>query len=64
MQQELDYDLWWHRARLFNPDNVRHVTENIYRTEAGELESSNMLGLPHGPAHHITGLEFIPRKAA
>lgn len=38
----LDYRLWWHLPRLYNPDNFFAVTENIY----GNVASINMICLP------------------
>lgn len=38
----LGYRLWWHTPALFNPNNYRAETENIY----GNVASFNMVGFP------------------
>lgn len=40
--QSLGYKLWWHLPRMFNPDNFRDDSENIF----GNIVSVNMLCLP------------------
>ena len=52
---ELDYRLWWHLPRMFNPGNFRGVAENIF----GPVISINMVGVPRERAvrndmHEIT----------
>ena len=40
--QSLGYRLWWHLPRMYNPDNFRGDTENIF----GNIVSVNMFCLP------------------
>lgn len=40
--QSLNYKLWWHLPRMFNPNNFRGDSENIF----GNIVSVNMLCLP------------------
>jgi FkbM family methyltransferase len=42
MIQSFGYKLWWHLPRMFNPDNFRGDTENLF----GNIVSVNMLCLP------------------
>lgn len=39
---ELDYELWWHTPPLYNPDNFRRVSHDIF----GNIVSVNMIGIP------------------
>lgn len=54
---QIGYDLWWHLAPHYNPDNMRANPENLY----GDAVSVNMLGLPHSEGNMIAGLPPIPR---
>jgi FkbM family methyltransferase len=54
----LNYDLWWHYAPHFNPGNYKQNPEDIYQG----IVSWNMIGLPHGPDHQLSGFEKIERK--
>lgn len=47
------YRLWWHTARLFNPDNYNKVSENIFRG----FRTVNMICLP---MERIDLLPLIP----
>lgn len=58
IQARFAYDLWWHLAPHYNPDNVRANPENIY----GDAVSVNMLGLPHHEGTTISGLPPIARR--
>lgn len=40
--QSMGYKLWWHLPRMFNPNNFRGDSENIF----GQIVSVNMLCLP------------------
>ena len=51
----MDYKLYWHLPKLFNPDNFAGVAENIF----GGIESCNMLCIPIGKGPEINGLEVI-----
>lgn len=53
--QSLDYDLWWHFAPLFSPDNFMKVAENIF----DNVTSVNMLCIPRAEARSITGLQEV-----
>jgi FkbM family methyltransferase len=55
----LDYDIWWHRAPLFNPDNFAGVTTTDDHTL--HVVSHNILCLPREGQHDIQGLDFILR---
>lgn len=57
----LSYDLWWHCAPHFNPQNFRGNQVNIY----DDVVSFNMIGLPSHPGNRETmGCDPIPRIAA
>lgn len=51
----LDYRLYWHLPRLFNPDNFLGLAENVF----GKTISVNMLGLPKESAQTINGFREI-----
>jgi FkbM family methyltransferase len=53
--QSLGYDLWWHFAPLFSPDNFMKISENIF----DRTTSINMLCIAQDEARHITGLRQI-----
>lgn len=57
----LGYDLWWHYAPHYNPDNINGAPphDEIYP----RVVSHNMLGLPSEQTHQIEGLERIPKEA-
>jgi len=40
--QSFGYRLWWHLPRMYNPDNYRGDSENMF----GNIVSVNMLCLP------------------
>jgi FkbM family methyltransferase len=40
--QGVDYKLWWHLPRMFNPDNHAENTDNLF----GSITSNNMLCVP------------------
>jgi len=40
--QSMDYKLWWHLPRMYNPDNFRGDKDNLF----GNIVSVNMLCLP------------------
>ena len=40
---DLSYRLWWHKPRLFCPDNYFGVTENVF---GQPITSKNMIGIP------------------
>ena len=40
--KELDYDMWWHLPLMYNKDNFRGDSENIF----GQISSKNMLCAP------------------
>jgi FkbM family methyltransferase len=50
-----DYRLWWHFPPLFNPANLRGVTENCY----GNIRSWNMLGIHKSLSIPVEGMEEI-----
>lgn len=52
----LDYDLWWHYAPHFNPENYGRMPVDH---EPGVI-SFNMLGLPKGYPKPVRGLTKIP----
>lgn len=54
----LGYDLWWHHAPYYNPENWRAAPCDA---DHQNVVSWNMLGLPHNPANRVNGLEMIPR---
>lgn len=54
----LGYDIWWHRAPLFNPENLNGVDAPDEHTLS--VCSHNILCLPSEGQHDIRGLEFIP----
>lgn len=56
---ELDYRLWWHTPRLFNPLNYFGNTENRY----GRIASFNMLGLHRSVASSVA-LQEVTDAAA
>lgn len=47
-----NYKLWWHRPRLFNPENFAGNSENIY----GHTVSLNMVAIPAELPGNIKGL--------
>ena len=51
----MDYRLWWHIPRLFNPNNYFGVLEN----EFGNAASFNMLCLPREEQTKVVGLTEI-----
>jgi len=55
----LNYRLFWHMPRLFNPGNFYEVPENVY----GPVASLNMLCLPREGKHEIEGLTEITDPA-
>lgn len=50
--KNLDYNLYWHRPPLFNPNNFAGNATNVF----GQIVSHNMLGLPRSAAQHVSGL--------
>lgn len=58
----LGYDLWWHYAPHYNPENVNQAPpedEHILR-----VVSYNMLGIPSEASSDIGGLTKIERRVA
>lgn len=53
----LGYDIWWHRAPLFNPENLNGADAPDEHTLS--VCSHNILCLPSEGEHDIRGLEFI-----
>lgn len=53
--QSLGYDLYWHVAPFFNPDNFKRQSVNIF----GAMASVNMLGLPRERGYTGEGLEVV-----
>jgi FkbM family methyltransferase len=53
--ESMGYDLWWHLARLFNPDNHNGIAENIF----GNVTSINMLCVPKEDTGSITGFRKV-----
>jgi len=51
----MGYDLFWHRAPLFNPSNFFGNSNNVF----GDEVSENMLCLPHNTHQAIEGLERV-----
>ncbi len=51
---EMGYRLWWHRPPLFNPDNFKANSENVFPN----IGSMNMLGI-HRDQKPVTGLRPI-----
>jgi FkbM family methyltransferase len=47
----MNYELWWHRAGLYRPDNFRGNAENIY----GKAVSLNMLAAPKEMRLNVDG---------
>jgi FkbM family methyltransferase len=56
--QGLGYDVWWHRAPHFNPNNVNGAKAEGDHEMA--VASFNILCLPSSPDNQIEGLEFVP----
>jgi FkbM family methyltransferase len=48
---ELGYDLFWHHAPLFNPDNFAGNPDNVF----GNVVSFNMICCPRGGAFRVSG---------
>jgi FkbM family methyltransferase len=55
--QSLNYELYWHRPALFNPNNFLNNPDNIF----GTIVSLNMLCVPRSANPHIEGLEPVQR---
>jgi len=53
--RSLDYDLYWHRPPLFNPDNFTGNPENIFEG----IVSINMLCFPRSLKAAVNGLEKV-----
>ena len=45
----LDYELFWHLPKLFNPENFSEDSENVY----GNIVSANMLCIPKTMKHNL-----------
>jgi len=56
----LDYRLYWHRPRLFNPDNFFEETENLFRG----IVSVNILGVSRSMTQNIHGLPEVTSPEA
>lgn len=57
MIEDFGYDLWWHFAPLFNPDNFAGVPENIF----DNVVSVNLLCVPKEHYSNITGFRKVSR---
>ncbi|MDR3506192.1 MAG: FkbM family methyltransferase [Acidocella sp.] len=55
MIEHFGYDLWWHFAPLFNPDNFAGVAENIFNN----VVSVNLLCVPKEHHSTITGFRKV-----
>jgi FkbM family methyltransferase len=53
--ERLEYNLWWHRPYLFNPDNFDGKKENVF----DNIASHNMLCVPQESQADIQGLEKV-----
>jgi FkbM family methyltransferase len=53
------YDLWWHFAPLFNPDNYEQVPEDVF----GNVVSVNLLCVPKEHHSSITGFRKVANPA-
>jgi FkbM family methyltransferase len=53
--EELGYDMWWHFARLFNPNNHANVAENIF----ADTTSVNLLCLPKEETSSVIGFRKV-----
>lgn len=51
----LGYDMWWHKPRLFNPDNYAKNPENIF----GKIVTVNMICIPKEKNSAITGFRKV-----
>jgi Methyltransferase FkbM domain len=51
----LEYRLYWHLPRLFNPGNYFASTENVFSA----FFSANMLGIPASMCQEVAGLREI-----
>lgn len=56
--QSLGYDCYWHSPALFNPENYRKETENVF----GDIVSLNMFCVPAGLT--VEGLEKVEIEQA
>ena len=56
----LDYNMYWHRPRLFNPQNFAGHAENVF----GGIVSVNMLCLPKSLPQQINGLQPVEVPSA
>lgn len=55
----LGYRLWWHLAPLYNPDNFRQVSENVF----DKVVSCNMMCLPAEGKLNIGAPEILDDEA-
>jgi FkbM family methyltransferase len=55
MIMELGYDLWWHIAPVYRPDNHENVPFDIF----GNMVSVNMVGIPRGADIQMAGFKPI-----
>jgi len=51
----MDYRLWWHVPRLFDPDNFFGNPQNAY----GNVASFNMVGLPREAGRAMQGMQEV-----
>lgn len=55
--RERDYELYWYKTPLYNPQNYRNVTRNDFVSDRGEpVVSINVLAVPREVGHKLTGL--------
>lgn len=58
----LDYDLYWHLAKMLNPDNFRKNADNIWQKPGAppwEFVSANMLCIPAELKMNVVGLTRV-----
>jgi hypothetical protein len=53
------YEMYWHIPLLFNPDNFFKNSENVF----ANIGSHNMLCLPKGRNHSLSGFEKVVTPA-
>jgi len=51
----LGYDMFWHAPPLFNPDNYRKNTENVF----GQIVSLNMFCMHKSVPHKMEGFQKV-----